>query len=118
MTAGHSLAAGMSTADPWARMQGTVAGSSYTYRIMPLLVLPTLQVDFGELFVGESATRCVSVINNGPAETRFDLSYGSTLDMKGMLGDDDAGAAGAGGADDDSLAAFLQVSRVRVRLGP
>lgn len=72
-----------------------------------------MQVQFGELFFGESATRCLTLVNNGPTEACFDLSFGSVSDLKALLSggpDDDV----MSGSQDDRLAAFLQVARIRV----
>jgi hypothetical protein len=71
-----------------------------------------VQVAFGELFHGESSTRTLALVNSGPTEARYDLSYGSLLDMQAVLADDDG--SGSGPASDDPLSAFLQVSRARV----
>jgi hypothetical protein len=71
-----------------------------------------LQVNFGELFFGESSRRALTLVNNGPTEACFDLSFGSVADLKALLAtgpDEEASTA------DDRLAAFLQVARIRVR---
>jgi len=93
-----------------------------TLRLSPWFVVMTLaepgsccgmQVQFGELFFGESATRCLTLVNNGPTEACFDLSFGSMSDLKALLSggpDDDV----MSGSQDDRLAAFLQVARIRV----
>lgn len=71
-----------------------------------------LQVNFGELFFGESSRRHLTLVNNGPTEACFDLSFGSVADLKALLatGPDEEAST----ADDDRLAAFLQVARMRV----
>jgi hypothetical protein len=74
-------------------------------------VLCDVQVNFGELFFGESASRCLTLVNNSPTEACFDLSFGSVAGLKALLAtgpDEQASTA------DDRLAAFLQVARIRV----
>jgi hypothetical protein len=68
-----------------------------------------MQLNFGSMFFGEALTKQVAIFNNSPSEARFDLSYGSTADMKAIAGADKAGG------DDSPHAAFLQMARVRVR---
>lgn len=72
------------------------------------------QLNFGELFFGESASRHLTLVNNGPTEACFDLSFGSLEDLKALLA---AGPDEEAGSGDDRLAAFLQVARIRVRGG-
>lgn len=71
-----------------------------------------VQVNFGELFFGESSRRHLTLVNNGPTEACFDLSFGSVADLKALLatGPDEEASTG----DDSQLAAFLQVARIRV----
>jgi hypothetical protein len=64
------------------------------------------QVEFGQLYYGESTTREVVLVNTGPAEAKFDLSFGAAADMQAF-----AAEANAGG---DSTTNFLAVARVRV----
>lgn len=74
-------------------------------------MLAYLQVAFGELFLGESSSKQLLLVNNGPTEACFDLSFGSLEDLKAVLapgGDDDPGGG------DDKVTAFLQVARIRV----
>jgi hypothetical protein len=68
-------------------------------------------VHFGELFFGESVSRQLTLLNNGPTEACFDLSFGSVADLKALLatGPDDEAST-----PDDRLAAFLQVAQIRV----
>jgi hypothetical protein len=68
-----------------------------------------LQLNFGSMFFGESLVKQVAILNNSPTEARFDLSYGSTADMKAIAGADKADG------DDSQHASFLQMARVRVR---
>lgn len=74
-----------------------------------------LQVNFGELFFGESSRRHLTLVNNGPTEACFDLSFGSVADLKALLttGPDEEAST----ADEDRLAAFLQVARIWVSGG-
>jgi hypothetical protein len=68
-----------------------------------------MQLNFGSMFFGEALTKHVAIFNNSPSEARFDLSYGSTADMKAIAGADKADG------DDSPHAIFLQMARVRVR---
>jgi hypothetical protein len=61
------------------------------------------------MFFGEALVKQVAILNNSPTEARFDLSYGSTADMKAIAGSDKADG------DDSPHATFLQMARVRVR---
>lgn len=72
-----------------------------------------LQVNFGELFFGESASRHLTLVNNGPTEACFDLSFGSVADLKALLA---TGPDEEASTSDDRLAAFLQVARIRVSM--
>ena len=72
---------------------------------------PIMQVNFGELFFGESDTRSLVLVNNGATEACFDLSFGSVSDLKALLTDDEPSTP------DDRLAAFLQVAKIRVSIG-
>jgi hypothetical protein len=73
-----------------------------------------LQLNVGELFFGESSSRHLVLVNNGPTEACFDLSFGSLEDLKALLA---AGPDEEAGSGNDRLAAFLQVARIRVRGG-
>ncbi|KAF6261116.1 hypothetical protein COO60DRAFT_1637017 [Scenedesmus sp. NREL 46B-D3] len=64
------------------------------------------ELNFGSMFFGEALVKQVAIFNNSPSETRFDLSYGSTTDMKALAGADKADG------DDSSHAVFLQMARV------
>jgi hypothetical protein len=66
-----------------------------------------MQVDFGSLFFGEGTTQQISIINNGPTEAKYILSYGVEADMR-ML--DQGEVEGAG----DPYTGFLAVARIRV----
>lgn len=70
-----------------------------------------MQVNFGELYFGESATRCLTLVNNGPTEAQWDTMAGSVSDLTALL---DAGPDEASNAPGDRLAAFMQVARIRV----
>lgn len=70
-----------------------------------------LQLNFGSIFFGEAVTRSITVFNNGPAEARFDLSYGSKTDMAAIAATDNDGPS----VGDDQHAAFLKMARIRVR---
>lgn len=65
---------------------------------------------FGELFFGESVSRTLTLLNTGPTEACFDLSFGSVADLKALLATGDEEAS----TPDDRLAAFLQVAQIRV----
>jgi hypothetical protein len=69
-----------------------------------------MQLNFGSMFFGEALTKQVAIFNNSPSEARFDLSYGSTADMKAI-----ASADKTADRDDSPHATFLQMARVRVR---
>lgn len=69
-----------------------------------------MQLNFGGMFFGEAVTRIITVFNNGPAEARFDLSYGSKADMAAIAATENEGPTG-----DDQHAAFLRMARIRVR---
>jgi hypothetical protein len=76
-----------------------------------LFVLHCHQVHFGELFFGESVSRQLTLLNNGPTEACFDLSFGSVADLKALLA---TGPDEEASTPDDRLAAFLQVAQIRV----
>lgn len=77
----------------------------------PPLPVTLSQVQFGELFFGESASCQLTLVNNGPTEACFDLSFGSVSDLKALLA---TGPDEEASAPDDRLTAFLQVARIRV----
>lgn len=95
----------------WLKNLGILHAYAPTTMCTHVAAAALLQIAFGELFFGESVSRELTLVNSGPTEVCFDLSFGSTADLKALLAtgpDEDVTAA------DDRLATFLQVARIRV----